>query len=169
MIMAYRDFYPEIHEKTFVAENAAVIGNVKIGCESSVWFGAVIRGEAPIIIGEKCNVQDNAVIHCDLEYEVVLGDGVTVGHSANVHGCKVGENTVIGMGAIVMNDAVIGKNCVVAAGAVVTGGTVVPDGSIVVGCPAKVLKKADEKSVENNRLNAKEYAAVASEYGKWEK
>ena len=153
-------------QTAFIAPNATMVGQVTLGEHVNIWYGAVLRGDnGPITVGDGTNIQDNAVLHD----ETVIGRYCTIGHSAIVHGCKVGENTVIGMGAIVMNDAVIGKDCVVAAGAVVTGGTVVPDGSIVVGCPAKVLKKADEKSVENNRLNAKEYAALAGEYGKWEK
>ena len=167
MIMAYRDHFPEIHKKTFIAENASIIGDVKIGCESSVWFGAVIRGEAPIIIGEKCSIQDNAVLHCDFEYDLVLGDCVTVGHSAIVHGCKVGENTVVGMGAVIMNNAVIGRDCVIGAGAIITENTVIPDGSVVVGQPGRVVKKADEKRIEANRFNAEEYAKLAGEYAKW--
>ena len=167
MILDYNGKFPEIDEKTFIAENATIVGDVKIGRESSVWFGAVIRAEAPVVIGEKCSIQDNAVLHCDLDYRLVLGNGVTVGHSAIVHGCKVGENTVIGMGAIVMNTAEVGKNCIIGAGAVVPEGVVIPDGSVAVGCPARVVKKADEARVEHNRRNAEEYAVLAGEYGKW--
>ena len=169
MILDYNGIFPRIDEKTFIAENATVVGDVVIGCESSVWFGAVVRGEAPVVIGNCCNIQDNAVLHCDFDYRLVLGNGVTVGHSAIVHGCEIGENTVVGMGAIVMNTAAVGKNCIIGAGAVVPEGMVIPDGSVAVGCPARVVKEVDAERIEHNRLNAKAYTVLAGEYGKWKK
>lgn len=154
-----------IHESVYLAPGSFVLRDVTIGAKSSVWFNAVIRGdEAPIRIGEGSNVQDNAVIHGAPGFPVQIGDGVTVGHSAIVHGCTVGDNTLIGMGAIVLNGAVVGSNCVIGAGALVTGGTVIPDDSIVVGSPAKVIASASEKHLKLIRRSAEEYTVLMEEY-----
>lgn len=154
-----------IDETVFIAEGARIIGDVSLGKNSSVWFNAVLRGdEDHIIVGEGSNVQDNCVIHCGQGYSTVLGNGVTVGHLALLHGCTIGDNTLIGMHSTVMNGAVIGKNCVIGAGSLVTTGTVIPDNSVVMGSPARVVRPVREEEVEYNRFDADFYMKQASSY-----
>ena len=130
--------------RLFIAESASVIGSVRIGKNASVWFGAVVRADdGAIVIGENSNIQDCAVLHCEKGNDLVIGRGVTVAHKAMLHGCTVGDDSLIGMGAIVLNGAVIGKNCLVGAGALVLEGTVIPDNSLVLGSPAKAVSGDD--------------------------
>lgn len=165
MIKKYRDKMPETAENVFIAENATVIGDVKIGKGSSVWFGAVVRGDADSIeIGEGSNVQDNATIHCDEGVKTMIGDHVTIGHNAIVHGAKLSDNVMVGMGATVMNDAHIGKNSIIGAGALVPERMEVPENSIVMGVPAKVVKQTSEKHAEYIKVNAEHYVTMAGEY-----
>lgn len=152
MIMDYKGKSPMIDKSAFVAENATVIGDVEIGADSSVWFGAVLRGdEAPITIGRGSNVQDNAVLHCDHRSPMSIGDNVTIGHGAIVHGATIGDNVLIGMGAIVLNGASIGENCIVGAGAVVKENADIPANSMLVGVPAKVIRTLDEAAIAQRR------------------
>ncbi|MBQ7718836.1 MAG: gamma carbonic anhydrase family protein [Clostridia bacterium] len=149
---------------SYISKNAVVTGNVKIGEDSSVWHMAVIRGDlAPIAIGKGSNVQEQAVVHVDTDYGVKIGDNVTVGHGAIIHGCTIGNNTLIGMGAIILNGAVIGDNCIIGAGALVTGGTVVPDGMMALGSPAKVKRELRDEEIQSNTANALEYVRLAKE------
>lgn len=133
---------PRVPDDAFVAPGAMIIGDVELGASASVWYGAVLRGDVqPIRIGARTNVQDGAIVHATSgRTPTTVGDDVTVGHRAILHGCTVGDASLIGMGAIVLDDAVIGRECLVGAGALVTSGTVVPDGSLVVGSPAKVRR-----------------------------
>jgi carbonic anhydrase/acetyltransferase-like protein (isoleucine patch superfamily) len=134
--------YPQIPDDCFVAENATIIGDVTFGAECSVWYNAVLRGDVHYIkIGNKVNIQDGAVIHCTyLKHPTTIGNNVSIGHNAIVHGCTVHDNVLIGMGAIVMDNCVIESNCIIAAGAVVTQNTVVESGTIYAGVPAKKVK-----------------------------
>lgn len=153
---------PEIDRTAFLAEGSRVIGNVKIGARCGVWYNAVIRGDLDSCeIGEETNIQDNAVLHMDPGYPIRIGSGVSVGHNAVLHGCSVGDNTVIGMGAVVLNGARIGRDCMIGAGAVVTGGTQIPDGSLAFGNPAKVRRKLTEEEIRGNRENARTYVDLA--------
>ena len=148
-----------------VFPGAVVVGDVKIGEECSIWYNAVVRGdEAPIVIGEGSNVQDNAVLHVEEGHPLTVGKDVTVGHAAILHSCTVGDNTLIGMGAIVLDDAVIGKNCIVAAGALVTGRTVIPDGSMVMGSPAKVKRELTQEEIDHITENARVYRELKEGY-----
>ncbi len=131
-----------------IADTARVIGDVRIGEDVSVWYGAVIRGDvAPVVIGSGTNVQDNAVVHCDHRYANVIGENVTIGHGAIVHGEWVGDGSLIGMGAVVLGRTKIGRGCLIAAGAVVPPGLEVPDGMVVVGVPGKVVREVGEGDV----------------------
>ena len=146
----------------YMAPSAVVVGDVTLGSESSVWYGAVVRGdEDAITIGANTNVQDNAVVHVSPGHPTVIGEGVTIGHNATVHGCTIGDNTIIGMGAIVLDDAVIGSNCIIGAGALVTQKKKIPDGMVVIGNPAKPVWKMGEDAIADNRKNAEIYVGLA--------
>jgi len=170
MIHRIGDRAPEIHPSVFVARNAEVAGQVVLREGSSVWFSATVRGDiAPISVGRNSNIQDGAVLHCDTDVPCTLGDGVTVGHGAIVHSATVGANTVIGMGAILLNGAVIGEDSIVGAGALVTGGKVFPPRSMILGSPAKLVRELTVEEIERNRENARHYTELAttavSDYG----
>ena len=146
----------------YVAEGARVIGNVKIGNGSSVWYNAVIRGDSnSIVIGENTNVQDNAVLHTSHSHGLKIGDNVTIGHGAIVHGCTIGNNVLIGMGAIVLDGVVIEDNCIIGAGALVTQNKVIETESLCFGNPAKVMRKISEEEKVSIFENAKEYVEEA--------
>jgi len=165
MIKKYKNIKPEIADDVFVAENASVIGKVKMGKGCSVWFGAVIRADSDeIVIGENTNIQDNCTVHTAFDYGVKIGNGVTVGHNAVVHGCTVGDNTLVGMNSTILNGAQIGKNSIVGAGALVTEHKKFPDNSLIIGVPAKAVSVLDDEAVEKIRQNAAEYVHFAKEY-----
>ena len=165
MIISYHGKTPETGQAAFVAENAAVTGDVTLGKDSSVWFSAVIRGDGPHIeIGERSNIQDGCVLHADPGYPLTVGGRVTVGHGAILHGCEVGDGSLIGMGAIVLNGAKIGKNCIVGAGALVTGGKEFEDGMLILGSPAKAVRRLTPVEIASNLSSAKHYVEQAKEY-----
>lgn len=152
---------PVIDSSVFLAKGCAVYGNIVLKKDVSVWYNATIRAmEESIVIGEATNIQDNAVVHVDMGYEVNIGSYVTIGHSAIIHGCNIGDNTLIGMGAIILNGAKIGKNCIIGAGTLITQNTVIPDNSLVLGSPGKIIREVKEeevvKSIENAKLYVKE-------------
>ena len=161
-------FRPDlIAPSAFIAPTATVLGDVTIGDESSVWFGAVVRGDCEAIrIGKRTNIQDLCVLHADPGYPCTLGDGVTVGHGAIVHGATVEDDVLIGMKAVVMNGAKIGLGSIVAVGAIVTEGMEVPPGSIVMGQPAKVKRAAEERDLVRIRHAAEHYVEAAKGYNK---
>lgn len=149
----------------WAAPGAAVIGNVTVGDESSIWFNAVVRGDqAEVVIGSGTNIQDGAVVHVSTGHPCNIGNGVSVGHNAVVHGCSVGHNSLIGMGAIVLDDACVGEDCIIGAGSLVTGGTVIPDGMLAYGNPAKVIRPLTEEEKKNNQTNAIAYMMMKSYY-----
>jgi carbonic anhydrase/acetyltransferase-like protein (isoleucine patch superfamily) len=149
VILPVKGVHPTIPDDAFIAPNATIVGDVVMGSSCSIWFNAVIRGDVNAIrMGNKVNIQDNAVIHCTYEkHATTIGNNVSIGHSAIVHGCTVEDNVLIGMGAIVMDRAVVGNNSIVAAGAVVLEGTVIPPGSIYAGVPAKKVKDISPEKV----------------------
>ena len=156
---------PDISESAFIAPGAQVIGNVKIGKKASVWHNAVIRGDvAKIKIGRDSNVQDCCVLHCANGIELVIGKGVTIGHGAILHSCEIGDNSLIGMGAIILDEVKIGNNCLIGAGALVPPRTVIPDGSLVIGSPAKIKRELSAEEIENIKKNTEEYVEIAKEY-----
>jgi len=151
-------------ENRFIAPGAVVLGDVYLEENVSIWYNATVRGDRePIRIGKGSNIQDNCVVHVDAGYPVTIGENVTVGHGAILHGCIVGDNSLIGMGAILLNGCKIGKNCIVAAGALITQGTVVPDGSLVMGNPGKVKRAVTAEEIQGNIRNAKLYVEEAGE------
>ena len=154
LILPVKGISPVLGENCFVAPNATIVGDVVMGNDCSVWFNAVIRGDVNSIrIGNKVNIQDGAVLHCTYEKtKVNLGNNVSIGHNAIVHGCTVHDNVLIGMGAIVMDNCEIGSNTIIAAGAVVTEGTIVPSGCIYAGVPAKKVKDISQELI-NGEIN----------------
>lgn len=155
----------QIAADVFLAAGVRIVGDVTIGAQSSVWFNAVVRGDSEAIrIGRGTNIQDNSVLHADPGFPCLVGDGVTVGHAAVVHGARVGDNVVIGMHAVVMNGADIGRDCLIAVGALLTEGTVVPPGSLVMGLPGKVLRSLTPDEIARNRRSAEHYVATAKAF-----
>ncbi len=156
VILPVRGFTPSFGQNVFIAPNATIVGEVTTGDDCSIWFNAVVRGDVNFIkIGNKVNIQDNAVIHGTFEKNgTTIGNNVSIGHTAIVHGCTIEDNVLIGMGAIVMDRAIIGSNSIIAAGAVVLEGTIVPPGSIFAGVPAKKVKDISEEKIkgEINRI-----------------
>ena len=156
---------PVIHETAFVADNTTVRGNVTIGEGAGIYFGAVLRAETdPITIGPGSNIQDNCVLHADPGFPTKVGRDCTVGHAAILHGCTIGDNTLIGMGAILLNGARVGRDCIVGAGALVPQGMEIPDGSLAFGSPAKVRRALTAEEIESNRAAAAFYCREAEEY-----
>jgi carbonic anhydrase/acetyltransferase-like protein (isoleucine patch superfamily) len=154
-----------IDKTVFIAEGARVVGNVEIARDSSVWYNAVIRADSNSIkIGERSNVQDNAVIHTSRDFGVVIGDNVTIGHGAIVHGCTIGNNVMIGMGAIILNGAVIEENSIIGAGALITGGKTIPAGSIAFGNPFRIVRSLTEQEIKSVSDNAQSYVDEARDY-----
>jgi carbonic anhydrase/acetyltransferase-like protein (isoleucine patch superfamily) len=149
---------PDIADSAWVADNAQVIGDVHMAAESSVWFSSVVRGDtATIRIGEGTNIQDGSVLHADVGIPLTIGKHVTVGHMVQLHGCTIGDESLIGIGAIVLNGAKIGKNCLVGAGSLVTEGKEFPDGSMILGSPAKVVRQLTPEQIEGLRRSAQHY------------
>jgi len=164
MVHRIGDREPKVSRALFIAWNAEVAGEVTLAEETSVWFGATLRGDVePIVVGRGSNVQDGATIHTDFDFPCVVGERVTIGHQAILHGCRVGDDCLIGMGAIVLNGAVIGKESIVGAGALVTEGKSFPARSLILGSPAKAVRTLDDAAVEKVRKNGKEYVRVAGE------
>jgi len=159
-------FRPEqIHPSVYIAEGARIVGDVMIGEESSVWFNAVLRGDCDRIrIGRRTNVQDNCMLHADPGVPCIVGDGVTIGHLAIVHGAEIGDNVVIGMHSVVMNRAKVGANSIIGVGAVVTEGVEIPPGSLVMGLPGKVKRPLTEIEIEGIRASATHYVQNAKEF-----
>ena len=151
----------------WIAETAALIGRVRMKSETSVWFGAVLRGDNEWIeLGARSQIQDNATLHTDMGFPIVIGEDCVIGHNVMLHGCVVGNNSLIGMSAIVLNGARIGNNCLVGAGALVTEGKTFPDNSLIVGSPARAIRPLDEKAVAMIRHGADHYVQRSREYAK---
>ena len=167
-VYALGEQQPQIDDSAWVADSAQVIGNVELAEDVSVWFGAILRGDQlePIRVGPRSNLQDACVLHSDPGKPLTLGAGVTVGHQAMLHGCTVGDESLIGIGAIVLNGAKIGKNCLVGAGALVTEGKEFPDGSMILGSPAKVVRQLTPEQIEGLRQSAQHYKTNAQRFAK---
>ncbi len=156
---------PQLAATAWVAESAQVIGRVELAEGASVWFGAVLRGDnEPLFVGRNSNVQENTVMHADEGYPLVLGDDVTVGHQAMLHGCTIGDCSLIGIQSIILNGARIGRNCLVGAGSLVTEGKTFPDGVLIVGRPAKVVRELTPAQIEGLRESAAQYVARAARF-----
>ena len=153
-----------MNEKIFIAPGAHVVGKVHMGENVGIWYNAVVRGDTnSITIGDNTNVQDNTTIHTDSDFHVRIGKGVTIGHNAIVHGCTIGDNTVIGMGSILLSGAVIGENCIIGAGSLVTGKMRIPENSLAFGNPAKVVRAVTAEEIKSNQENAVHYVQLMKE------
>jgi carbonic anhydrase/acetyltransferase-like protein (isoleucine patch superfamily) len=158
---------PELGDGAWVADTASVIGDVELGANASVWFGAVIRGDTEhITVGADTNIQDGSVLHADAGKPLVIGAGVTVGHQVMLHGCFVADGSLVGNGAVILNGARIGRNCIVGAGSVVTENKEFPDNSLVIGAPARVVRTLDEATAKTIAGNAAHYVANARRFAR---
>ena len=156
---------PEVAASAWVADSAEVMGNVQLAEDASIWFGAVLRGDCESIsIGEGSNIQDASVLHADLGKPLVVGRHVTVGHQVMLHGCTIGDESLIGIGAVVLNGAKIGRNCLVGAGALITEGKEFPDGSMIIGSPAKAVRELTPEQIEGLRRSAQHYVDNARRF-----
>lgn len=162
MIMPIEDLVPQLDDTAWLAPGSRVLGDVIVGAGSSIWYGAVVRADRDTIrMGERCNLQDNVVVHADPGFPATLHDEVSVGHAAVLHGCTIGDGTLVGMGAVVMNGATIGAECIIAAGTVVLQNSEVPAGSLVAGVPGKVRRELTEEERQRNRSTARRYVDQA--------
>lgn len=165
MILNYKDNAPMIHESCFVAESADIIGRVTLEEDCSIWFSAVLRGDCnSIYIGKGSNIQDNCTVHVGHKEAVEIGEYVTVGHNAIIHGCKIGSNTLIGMGATILNNAEIGEETIIGAGSLVTENKKIPSGVLCMGSPAKVVRELTEAEKRRIKESAKYYLEEMKEY-----
>ena len=157
-LYALGDLVPQVHEDTWIAPDANLIGQVIVEAGASVWFGATIRADHEIIrIGAGTNVQENTVMHIDAGFPLTIGQGCTIGHKVMLHGCTIGDNSLIGMGATILNGAKIGRNCLIGACALITEGKEIPDGSLVMGAPGKVVRQLDAGAIKGLEGSAKHY------------
>lgn len=164
-LCALGDETPDVAADAWVAPGCYVIGKVVLEAASSVWFGSTLRGDNErITIGAGSNVQENCVLHTDMGFPLTIGPGCTIGHKAMLHGCTIGRNTLVGMGATILNGAVIGDNCLIGAGALITEGKTIPDGSLVMGAPGKIVRQLDAQAVNMLRASAHHYQENAARF-----
>ena len=168
MIINFEGNEPKIHKEACIFENTSIIGDANIDKDANIWFGTVIRAdEAEILIGEGTNVQDNCTLHVGKKHQPLhIGKNVTIGHGAIVHGCKIENEVLIGMGAIVLNGAYIGKNTIIGAGALVSEGKEIPSGVLCLGVPARVIRKLTEEEIQSIKHSAKYYINLSKKYKK---
>jgi carbonic anhydrase/acetyltransferase-like protein (isoleucine patch superfamily) len=166
-VYSFEGIEPEFVDRAsnWIAPDAVLVGRIRVGREVGIWFGAVLRGDNELIaIGDRSNVQEHAIMHTDPDFPLTIGKGCTIGHRALLHGCTIGDDTLIGMGAIVLNGARIGRNSLVGAGALVTEGKEFPDGSLIVGSPARVVRALDERAIADLRASADRYVQRGREF-----
>ncbi|MEA1939589.1 MAG: gamma carbonic anhydrase family protein [Candidatus Caldatribacteriota bacterium] len=165
MIRNFEEKRPKIDKKAFIAENSTIIGDVTIEKYSSIWYNVILRGDvAPIKIGNNTSIQDGSVVHCDAGMPSIIGSNVTIGHNAMIHACKIGNNSLIGIGAIILDGAEVGEGSIIGAGAIVTPRTKIPPYSMALGVPAKIVKKLTEKDVDKLKKHADEYVELMMKY-----
>lgn len=164
-IYRFQQSSPNISQAVFIAKTAVLIGKVSLAKGANIWFGAVLRGDNELIsIGENSNIQENSVLHTDIGCPLTIAQHVTIGHNVILHGCTIGDNSLIGMGAIILNHAIIGKNSIVGAGALVTEHKIFPDGALIIGSPAKMMRLLTAEEIDQLPKNAEHYVARGQEY-----
>ena len=167
MIYDFEKNVPEVHPEAWVASNTTIIGKVRLEKNSSIWFNAVLRGDIELItIGEGSNIQDGSVLHTDPGYPLTIGKGVTIGHLVMLHGCQISDNSLIGIGSIILNNAKIGKNCIIGANTLITENKIIPDNSLVVGSPGRVLRKVTDEEIKSVIENGQHYVQNSKKYKK---
>ena len=167
MIHNFKNNTPTLHKDSWVASNAVLIGKVILKKDANVWFNVVLRGDIePITIGERSNVQDGSVFHTDPDCPLTLGKGVTVGHMVMLHGCEVGDDSLIGIGSTILNKTKIGKNCIIGANTLITENKIIPDRSLVLGSPGKIIREVTDKEIEEIKENALHYVENYKKYKK---
>lgn len=167
MIKEFNGIKPKIHDKVYISESVDIIGDVSIAENANLWFGTRLRADMnKIIIGENTNIQENSVVHVDSNSEVVIGNNVTIGHGAIIHGCNIDNNVLVGMGSIILNNAKIRSNTIIGAGSLVTQGKEFPEGVLILGNPAKVVRKLTEEEIISIQKSADNYVALSKKYKK---
>ena len=165
MKLQFNGVAPSINENAYVSESVDIIGDVKVEENVSIWFGARLRADMnKIVIGANSNIQENAVVHVDIESPVIIGENVTIGHSAIIHGCNISNNVLVGMGSIILNNANISKNSIVGAGALVSQGKEFEEGVLILGNPAKAVRKLSEEEIKSIKRSADNYVALSKKY-----
>ena len=167
MIMDFEGVTPRINKNTYISESVDIIGKVNVEENVNIWFGTRLRGDMTnIIIGENTNIQENSVVHVDINSPCIIGKNVTIGHGTIIHGCSISDNVLVGMGSIILNNAKIGKNTIIGAGSLVTQGKEFPEGVLILGNPAKVIRQLTEAEIESIQRSADNYVSLSKKYKK---
>ena len=167
MIMDFEGVTPRINKNTYISESVDIIGKVNVEENVNIWFGTRLRGDMNnIIIGENTNIQENSVVHVDINSPCIIGKNVTIGHGTIIHGCSISDNVLVGMGSIILNNAKIGKNTIIGAGSIVTQGKEFPEGVLILGNPAKVIRQLTEAEIESIQRSADNYVSLSKKYKK---
>ena len=167
MIMDFEGVTPRINKNTYISESVDIIGKVNVEENVNIWFGTRLRGDMNnIIIGENTNIQENSVVHVDINSPCIIGKHVTIGHGTIIHGCSISDNVLVGMGSIILNNAKIGKNTIIGAGSLVTQGKEFPEGVLILGNPAKVIRQLTEAEIESIQRSADNYVSLSKKYKK---
>lgn len=167
MIMDFEGVTPRINKNTYISESVDIIGKVNVEENVNIWFGTRLRGDMNnIIIGENTNIQENSVVHVDINSPCIIGKNVTIGHGTIIHGCSISDNVLVGMGSIILNNAKIGKNTIIGAGSLVTQGKEFPEGVLILGNPAKVIRELTEAEIESIQRSADNYVRLSKKYKK---
>lgn len=167
MIMDFEGVTPRINKNTYISESVDIIGKVNVEENVNIWFGTRLRGDMNnIIIGENTNIQENSVVHVDINSPCIIGKNVTIGHGTIIHGCSISDNVLVGMGSIILNNAKIGKNTIIGAGSLVTQGKEFPEGVLILGNPAKVIRQLTETEIESIQRSADNYVSLSKKYKK---
>lgn len=167
MIMDFEGINPKINKNTYISESVDIIGNVEIDENANIWFGTRLRGDMnKIVIGANTNIQENSVVHVDVNSPCIIGKDVTIGHGAIIHGCTISDNVLVGMGSIILNNAKIGKNTIIGAGSLVTQGKIFPGGVLILGNPAKVVRELTDDEIKGIKSSADNYVNLSKRYKK---
>lgn len=167
MVMEFEGVTPKIYENTYISESVDIIGKVEILENANIWFGTRLRGDMNnIVIGRNTNIQENSVVHVDSNSPCIIGNNVTIGHGAIIHGCNIADNVLVGMGSIILNNAKIGNNTIIGAGSLITQGKEFPEGVLILGNPAKVVRKLTQAEIESIQCSADNYVRLSKKYKK---
>lgn len=167
MIIDFEGVNPKINKNTYISESVDIVGNVEVYEDANIWFGTRLRGDMnKIVVGANTNIQENSVVHVDVNSPCIIGRSVTIGHGAIIHGCTISDNVLVGMGSIILNNAKIGKNTIIGAGSLVTQGKSFPDGVLILGNPAKVIRELTDDEIKSIKSSADNYVNLSKRYKK---